>query len=252
MTEEEKKEFEEFLKWKEERAKKEENKPTEVESKSVDNQQSSVLVDNDKVEGNNNTGIILAFVAVAMLILVFVVFGFAEKRTPTLDETEIVVDSEIVEVVEPATPETTKSTWDFTFDKDQLTDSKNIWASITSDNYITQEFPYNGQTRAIITVRYMKKYGFDVIIQISQGQMNGTQYYGTDYITARFDKGSAKKYYFNESADGDSKVVFLRKSSEFIKNCKSAKDIVIDIPLYQGGRPVFNFHVDEPLTWREE
>lgn len=252
MTEEEKKEFEEFLKWKEERAKKEENKPTEVESKSVDNQQSSVLVDNDKVEGNNNTGIILAFVAVAMLILVFVVFGFAEKRTPTLDETETVVDSEIVEVVEPATPETTKSTWDFTFDKDQLTDSKNIWASITSDNYITQEFPYNGQTRAIITVRYMKKYGFDVIIQISQGQMNGTQYYGTDYITARFDNGSAKKYYFNESADGDSKVVFLRKSSEFIKNCKSAKDIVIDLPLYQGGRPVFNFHVDEPLTWREE
>ena len=252
MTEDEKKEFEEFLKWKEERAKKEENKPTEVESKSVDNQQSSVLVDNDKVEGNNNTGIILAFVAVAMLILVFVVFGFAEKRTPPLDETEIVVDSEIVEVVEPATPETTKSTWDFTFDKDQLTDSKNIWASITSDNYITQEFPYNGQTRAIITVRYMKKYGFDVIIQISQGQMNGTQYYGTDYITARFDNGSAKKYYFNESADGDSKVVFLRKSSEFIKNCKSAKDIVIDLPLYQGGRPVFNFHVDEPLTWREE
>ncbi len=252
MTEEEKKEFEEFLKWKEERAKKEENKPTEVESKSVDNQQSSVLVDNDKVEGNNNTGIILAFVAVAMLILVFVVFGFAEKKTPTLDETEIVVDSEIVEVVEPATPETTKSTWDFTFEKDQLTDSKNIWASITSDNYITQEFPYNGQTRAIITVRYMKKYGFDVIIQISQGQMNGRQYYGTDYITARFDNGSAKKYYFNESADGDSKVVFLRKSSEFIKNCKSAKDIVIDLPLYQGGRPVFNFHVDEPLTWREE
>ena len=252
MTEEEKKEFEEFLKWKEERAKKEDNKPTEVESKSVDNQQSSVLVDNDKVEGNNNTGIILAFVAVAMLILVFVVFGFAEKKTPTLDETEIVVDSEIVEVVEPATPETTKSTWDFTFEKDQLTDSKNIWASITSDNYITQEFPYNGQTRAIITVRYMKKYGFDVIIQISQGQMNGRQYYGTDYITARFDNGSAKKYYFNESADGDSKVVFLRKSSEFIKNCKSAKDIVIDLPLYQGGRPVFNFHVDEPLTWREE
>ena len=252
MTEEEKKEFEEFLKWKEERAKKEENKPTEVESKSVDNQQSSVLVDNDKVEGNNNTGIILAFVAVAMLILVFVLFGFAGKRTPTLDETEIVVDSEIVEAVEPATPETTKSTWDFTFDKDQLTDSKNIWASITSDNYITQEFPYNGQTRAIITVRYMKKYGFDVIIQISQGQMNGRQYYGTDYITARFDNGSAKKYYFNESADGDSKVVFLRKSSEFIKNCKSAKDIVIDLPLYQGGRPVFNFHVDEPLTWREE
>lgn len=26
----------------------------------------------------------------------------------------------------------------------------------------------------------------------------------------------------------------------------------IDIPLYKGGRPVFTFHVDEPLVWREE
>ena len=98
----------------------------------------------------------------------------------------------------------------------------------------------------------MKKYGYDVIIEITKGQINGQEYYGTHYITARFDEGAPKKYYFNKAADGSSTMVFLRSSSDFIKRCKQAKDIKIDIPLYKGGRPVFNFHVDEPLVWREE
>lgn len=60
-----------------------------------------------------------------------------------------------------------------------------------------------------------------------------------------------KKYYFNEAADGSSEMVFLRNQSDFIKRCKQTKDIKIDIPIYQGGRPVFSFHVDEPLVWPE-
>ena len=31
-----------------------------------------------------------------------------------------------------------------------------------------------------------------------------------------------------------------------------AKDIKIDIPIFQAGRPTFTFHVDEPLIWRNE
>lgn len=33
---------------------------------------------------------------------------------------------------------------------------------------------------------------------------------------------------------------------------QKAKDIKIEIPIYQFGRRVSNFHVDELLTWREE
>ena len=130
-----------------------------------------------------------------------------------------------------------------------MTDTKNIWASITSDNYIYQDFPYEGMTRAKIIVRYMKKYGYDVLIEISQGQIYGKEYNGQNYITARFDEASPKRYYFNEAADGSSEVVFLNNRSDFMKRCKQAKDIKIDIPIWQEGRPVFTFHVDEPLVW---
>lgn len=98
----------------------------------------------------------------------------------------------------------------------------------------------------------MKKYGYDVIIVISKGQIHGSRFNGDNYITARFDEGAPKKYYFNEAADGSSDRVFLTNKSDFIKRCKQAKDIKIDIPIFQSGRPAFTFHVDEPLVWRNE
>ena len=98
----------------------------------------------------------------------------------------------------------------------------------------------------------MKKYGYDVLIQITKGQIVGNEYNGSNYVTVRFDDNAPKKYYFNDAEDGSSDVVFINKHSEFIKQCKQAKDIKVEIPLYQAGRPVFSFHVDEPLTWRDE
>ena len=274
MTDEEKKEFEEFLKWKAEKAKLEEQEelaeqdtptvpPVEAENTYKEQEadpESQNQTNTEVEEKTDNTGIIIAIVVVVLLILGFIVFGLSNKKKeaqPAVPAEENIIDDDSIAVVEADAvdnvfSEPTKVVWDFLIEKDEMTDSKNIWASITSDNYVTQDFPYEGQTRTTITVRYMKKYGYDVLIQISQGQMNGREYYGTNYITARFDDNSPKKYYFNESADGDSKVVFIRKSSDFIKNCKKAKDIKIDLPLYQGGRPVFTFHVDEPLVWKED
>ncbi len=140
-------------------------------------------------------------------------------------------------------------TWSVFTTTDEMTDTKNIFAVLRSDNYISQDFPYEGETYSTITLRYTKKYGYDVLIQIDKGQIDGRSYNGTDYITARFDGSSHKNYYINESSDGDPKVVFLRNAKDFLNKCKTAKNIKIDIPLYQAGRPVFKFHVDKALEW---
>lgn len=145
--------------------------------------------------------------------------------------------------------DTIKLTWDYQEKLDEMTDSPNRYASIQSVNYIEQDFPYNGETYANIMVRSTKKYGTDVLISISQGQIVGHSYTGDDYITARFDENPPQKYYFNNASDGSSDVVFLKKSKDFIERSKSAKDIKIEIPLYQGGRQIFRFHVDESLKW---
>lgn len=272
MTEEEKKEFEEFLQWKKEKQARLQKVSSTDEDKEVQETslteeaggkpinhpelttgQENTADNGAKENGNNSALLFIGFIAAVIIIIVLLFTCQKKKELPQLTPNEYAAVEDSTEAAEVAVPEPEpeKVLWSITEEKDEMTDSKNIWATINSNNSITQDFPYEGYTYAFITVRYMKKYGYDVLIRISQGQINGRSYYGTDYITARFDEGTPKKYYFDEAADGSSETVFLRNSSDFIKKCKQAKDIKIDIPIYQGGRPVFTFHVDEPLVWPE-
>ena len=185
-----------------------------------------------------------------IFVLLGIIGNMGSDKEEKSSEASSLTSSEKDGHVESSKPSSVS--WDFSFAKDEMTDSRNVWAKIRSDNYVSQEFPYQGETYATITVRYMKKYGYDVLIQITKGQIVGNEYNGSNYVTVRFDDNAPKKYYFNDAEDGSSDVVFINKHSEFIKQCKQAKDIKVEIPLYQAGRPVFSFHVDEPLTWRDE
>lgn len=142
-------------------------------------------------------------------------------------------------------------TWHYESSMDEMTDTKNVWASLKSDNYIEQEFPYEGDTYATIIVRYMKKYGTDVILEIDKGQIVGIDVNATNFVSAKFDDAEPRKYYFDNAADMSTEQVFLRNAKDFINRCKSAKVIKIDIPMFQAGRPVFTFHVDKPLEWSD-
>ncbi|MBO4611995.1 MAG: hypothetical protein J5671_02365 [Bacteroidaceae bacterium] len=171
--------------------------------------------------------------------------------TVDVDSPEVEVDTIGVGNDRLAVIETPKKTWNFSFSQDEMTDTKNIWASLRSDNYVNQDFPYEGDTYAHLTVRYMKKYGYDVLVQIDRGQIIHN-YGSSNYVSVRFDDATPKKYTFNSSADYDSETIFLNNVSDFIAKAKKANVIKLDLPLYQGGRPVFTFSVDEPLTWRTE
>lgn len=270
MTEDEKKEFEEFLQWKAEKAKlaeQEKQAETEKSDEKTDdaeiapqqsqNRQPVTNASNEVEKASSNTGCIIAIAIVAILFLIFIVAGLSKKEkiaqpVESEGEEEVAADTLEASYVDGVLPESTKVVWDFTIEKDEMTDTKNIWATIISDNSVSQNFPYEGLTFAKITIRYMKKYGYDAIISVTKGQIHGNRYNGNNYITARFDDGTPKKYYFNEAADGSSEMVFISSKSDFIKKCKQAKSIKLDIPLFQAGRPVFSFQVDEPLTWRDE
>lgn len=277
MTEEEKKEFEEFLQWKAEKAKQAEQaeQDKQVEQSEI-NQQTDSPVESEvnvpqqhdsnqnmtktssDVPKESNSGLLIIAAAVVGVFLLFLVVGLSSNKQSDVSFVEAEDDEyETVETAAVAEADDGGSTnnivtWNFSIEKDEMTDTKNIWAKIISDNHISQSFPYEGYTYATITIRYMKKYGYDAIISISKGQIHGSRYNGDNYITARFDEGTPKKYTFTEAADGSSEMVFLVGKSDFIKRCKQAKDIKIEVPLYQAGRPIFTFHVDEPLVWRDE
>ena len=211
MTEEEKKEFEEFLKWKAEKAqqaastetKESSEKPADAEDVKAQKDvvpQTNTPPNTDVNKESNNTGLYILAAVLAIVLLFTLVMALSNSRQNNLSEAEAIaeVDDDSIAVValdEEVAPENSKVTWDFTIVKDEIYDTNNIWAEIKSDNYISQRFPYEGYTYATISVRYMKKYGYDVIIVISKGQIHGNRYNGDNYITARFDDGTPKKYY---------------------------------------------------------
>ena len=132
---------------------------------------------------------------------------------------------------------------------DEMTDTKNVWKSLDSENIEHFSFPYEGGSSLNLCVRYMKKYGTDVILTISKGQLLSNEYNGTNYVTVRFDDDAPQKFYTNDAADGSSDYLFLANARKFIKRAKTAKSIKIQVPVYQEGNPTFTFKVDVPLTW---
>lgn len=194
------------------------------------------------------------YVGRALLMLGSIVFlwscGQPGKNSSGYDETldSVYVDS-VDTSIDDVVSETMEKQWDYSTETDEMNDSKSRFASLVSDNVIEFDFPYNGGSTMRLTVRYMKKYGTDVILRISSGQFLCSEYNGTNFVRVRFDDGTAMKYRTLEPADGSSDQLFLTNAKKFISLAKKAKVIKIEAPFYQEGNRVFTFSVDKPLEW---
>lgn len=189
--------------------------------------------------------IILVIVGVSFFVLcINMCNSITTSNGAYLDSDTAVIDTALY----GNTPiEVEKKAWSLQTKQDEMDDSKSYWYSLQSDNYANFDFPYEGDSYLTITVRWMKKYGYDVLLEITDGQMVGNEYNGTNYVRVRFDGGKVQKFYYNEPNDGSSNLVFLRNAQKFIEKCKNAKDIIIEQEFYQEGVHQFKFHVDEPL-----
>ena len=166
--------------------------------------------------------IILVIVGVSFFVLcINMCNSITTSNGAYLDSDTAVIDTALY----GNTPiEVEKKAWSLQTKQDEMDDSKSYWYSLQSDNYANFDFPYEGDSYLTITVRWMKKYGYDVLLEITDGQMVGDEYNGTNYVRVRFDGGKVQKFYYNEPNDGSSNLVFLRNAQKFIEKCKNAKD----------------------------
>ena len=197
-----------------------------------------------------------ALIILGVFVLLIILGNIVGDDEQTSQDGKKVNDTVAVAATEDKVEDKNKNdkdliTWHYESIMDEMTDTKNVWASLKSDNYIEQEFPYEGDTYATIIIRYMKKYGTDVILEIDRGQIVGIDVNATNFVSAKFDDAEPRKYYFDNAADMSTEQVFLRNAKDFINRCKSAKVIKVDIPMFQAGRPVFTFRVDKPLEWSD-
>lgn len=133
--------------------------------------------------------------------------------------------------------------------QDDMTDATNVWMSLLSDNQHEFEFPYNGGSKLQIDVRYRKQDGTQVILTLSKGQLQTSDYNGWHNVIVRFDDDAPMTFSTSEPADYSSSYLFLNNPRKFINRAKTAKKIKIQVPVYDEGQPVFEFSPAEPLKW---
>ena len=267
MTDEERKEFEEFQKWKDEKKKEESLKHGEAITPSDDGLQ---IKDKDSKEEENNAHsdksveekstysshsvflYIVLFIGVLSAFFISALLTITSSTSSTdnaalVDSGYVALDSVYVDSTSVPT-EGVKSEWQYDTNKDKMRGSTDYVAILCSD-YNENGGAFSGGDMCIV-VRKAKKFGgLDVYLRLSSDQFGGNEYYGNNYVTVKFDNNSLMKFYFDEGANSGTDFAFIRKKSAFLKALKKAKSIRIEATLFSAGIQQFSFHADHPLKW---
>ena len=266
MTEEEKKEFEEFLEWKRAKKAAQENNTTEHSEQTEQPEDSAAastaneyskteksatpppppsqsLSSDDKKAGCGK--IIMCIMGGFVALFVFAKLlgtcvGGAPVAPASNDYDSLGIDTVAADttVFDNSKP---SSCWYYSEETDEMTDKKAYFATVTSTNSEEFDFPYQGGARLMLTVRKSPKFGNDIYIRISKGQfhssINGTN------IKVRFDDDPQFNVYCNEASDGSSDILFLSGYSKLVAQLKTHKTMKINAEFFQEGNRTFTFDI---------
>lgn len=151
-------------------------------------------------------------------------------------------------VVEKVAVEVPTSKWEYRESEDAMTSKVTKFASITSEDSLSLDFPYSGLNYGMLMVRKHPRSGTNVLVRVSKGQMM-CQSYQDCSVTIRFDDGKPVTWAAVGPDDGSNETIFLHNEARFIERAKKAKRILISIPFYQNGNQVLEFVTPVGLEW---
>ncbi|MBP5136431.1 MAG: hypothetical protein ILP23_03770 [Paludibacteraceae bacterium] len=185
-------------------------------------------------------------ITIGVLFFIFVIAIIGAALSP--DEGNDSSSTEQKEQIGNVEKKDAETKWTYSENIDEMTEKKTFFASLTSDNKVDFDFPYEGGSSLSINVRQSPKYGKDVYFTISKGQFtdifNGS-------ISVKFDNGSIEKYSCSGASDADTGVLFLSGNvDKFIKKLKEAKQIKVQASFFQEGDRTFTFTTPVGLEWK--
>jgi len=137
------------------------------------------------------------------------------------------------------------SSWTYSSDKDAVRNTTNDYASITSDNKVEFDFPYNGGSTLTMTVRHDHR-GDNVYFEISKGQF----VCGVETCSGEMNvDGATRRLTLAGASDGSANILFASGEAGIIKALKSGKKIIVEVPFYQSGNRQFTFTTAKGLVW---
>lgn len=135
-----------------------------------------------------------------------------------------------------------QSKWTYGSSNDPMTSKSILFAELSSENMVDFSFPYSGQHLGGLLLRDHPAHGTEVMFVIAKGQILCNTFSGCS-IEVRFDDKKAEKWKANGPADNSNNILFIKNPKTFIKKLLSSNKVLIKVPFYQQGEPVFEFHV---------
>lgn len=171
------------------------------------------------------------------------------STTPTSTSAQIAAQ----ETAEPATKPTKTTPWLYSTDipggiTDEMTGKEIRYAATTSTNSHDLHWPYGNGVTATLRLRKHPRYGKDVIIELTAGQILCDSYDGCQ-ISVRFDEKPMQIFIGSPPSDHANTTIFLSGYVKFVKATRAAQKVTVEIPLYQDGNRAFTFNVSG-LEWK--
>jgi len=146
-----------------------------------------------------------------------------EDIAVAVDTTAIVVDT--MPNYEPAN----NNAWEYFTNEDKMTSNITKYASITSNESLSLDFPYEGINLGYLKLR--KKNGvLNILIQIDKGQISSS--YENEHVKVRFDDEKAITFSYTTPEDNSSDLIFIDNETKFLSKLKRSKKTLIALPLY--------------------
>jgi hypothetical protein len=142
--------------------------------------------------------------------------------------------------------------WRYRIDEDKMSGEKSYFASVLSENSVNLKFPYEGGTRAEITVRKGSRAAYgdgvrDVIsIDIHNGQLICPGYKCVSRV--KFDN-QVEKFTLRPPRDGSTNTLGIFEVPRFVSKLKKSKRVLLELELYKGGTQFFEFDTSG-LVWK--
>lgn len=140
--------------------------------------------------------------------------------------------------------------WKHEVTEDKMGRGSDEIASVESINTLSLLPPYEGQQKATLALRNLRKGDNQIVIAIQSGQLIcGT---GGCNILLRADEGESFSVKVSHPKDGSSNMLIGNLDTASLRKIKNAKKVFAEITIYQNGDHVMGFDtVDNPFIGRK-
>lgn len=180
-----------------------------------------------------------------IVYLVFVFFNAFSKFSSIKKESQRA--SEQAALQQEPLSQTPSPQWQYSDSTDKMTGKPIKQASIDSNSFVVLNPPYSNKTTATLILRSHPRHGRDAIINLSSGQ-SLCKSYEDCILLIRFDNDPATEYSGIGPSDYSTDTIFIRNYSRFTSRLRTAKKVLIQIPMYEAGGAAWEFSTTN-LNW---